>query len=329
MSKSKGNTIEPADGHQRERRRDPAPVGRRWSTIPTTSGSARPILQTTVDAYRKLRNTVRYLLGALAGFDDGRAPSPLDRDAAAGALHPAPPVGAGWPGPRGLRRLPLPGRGPAGARVLLRTTCRRCIFDIRKDSLYCDRPDAIRRRAARTVMDAVFERLTAWLAPADRPSPWKRPGRRASRTRGSNCLRVIPETPADWRNDAEAARWAKVQAVLRVVTGALEVERREKRIGGGAGGRARWSPAAADAFAAFDGLDAAEVFRTSGAELADGRRRGHGRGRASPTIPNAPAPGAACPTSAPTPPTPSSAPATRTPCAGGIPGRAEPSTSRY
>ena len=38
-------------------------------------------------------------------------------------------------------------------------------FDIRKDSLYCDRPDADRRRAARTVMDEVFLRLTAWLAP--------------------------------------------------------------------------------------------------------------------------------------------------------------------
>jgi isoleucyl-tRNA synthetase len=38
-------------------------------------------------------------------------------------------------------------------------------FDIRKDSLYCDRPDAIRRRACRTVLDAVFERLTAWLSP--------------------------------------------------------------------------------------------------------------------------------------------------------------------
>ncbi|HAV49890.1 MAG TPA: hypothetical protein DCX75_06855, partial [Brevundimonas sp.] len=38
-------------------------------------------------------------------------------------------------------------------------------FDVRKDSLYCDRPDAIRRRAARTVMHEVFLRLTAWLAP--------------------------------------------------------------------------------------------------------------------------------------------------------------------
>ena len=53
----------------------------------------KTILQTTVDAYRKLRNTVRYLLGALAGFDEaerGRA----RRHAAAGALHPAPAVGA-------------------------------------------------------------------------------------------------------------------------------------------------------------------------------------------------------------------------------------------
>ena len=52
----------------------------------------------------------------------------------------------------------------------------------------------------------------------------------------SNCLRVFPETPSAWANPAEAERWAKIQAVTSVVTGALEVERREKRMGAALGG---------------------------------------------------------------------------------------------
>jgi isoleucyl-tRNA synthetase len=78
----------------------------------------------------------------------------------------------------------------------------------------------------------------------------------------------MPETPADWRNDAEAARWAKVQQVTSVVTGAIEVERREKRIGAALEAAPQVHIEDADLRAAFEGLDAAEVFRTSQAALA-------------------------------------------------------------
>jgi isoleucyl-tRNA synthetase len=139
-------------------------------------------------------------------------------------------------------------------------------FDVRKDSLYCDRPDSERRRAARTVMDLVFERLTAWLSPLlsfTCEEAWI--------TRfpegGSNVLRVIPDTPAEWRNDAEAQRWAHVQRVLDAVTAALEVERREKRIGGALDAAPLAHVNDPALFAAFEGLDAAEVFRTSDARV--------------------------------------------------------------
>jgi isoleucyl-tRNA synthetase len=139
-------------------------------------------------------------------------------------------------------------------------------FDIRRDALYCDRPDALRRRACRTVMDAVFERLTAWLAPLT-PFTMEEAWTTRFPEAGSNCLRVIPTTPADWRNDAEAARWDKVQIVTRVVTGALEVERRDKRIGAALEAAPRVHIADPDLLAAFEGLDPAEVFRTSQASL--------------------------------------------------------------
>ena len=86
-------------------------------------------------------------------------------------------------------------------------------FDIRKDSLYCDRPDADRRRAARTVMDEVFMRLTAWLAPLT-PFTMEEAWTTRFPEGGTNCARVIPETPGQWRNPAEAERWAGVNTVL-------------------------------------------------------------------------------------------------------------------
>src|SRR5690606_7721257 len=137
---------------------------------------------------------------------------------------------------------------------------------VRKDSLYCDRPDSERRRAARTVMDAVFERLTAWLAPLV-PFTMEEAWTTRHPDAGSNCARVIPDTPAEWRNDAEAERWARVQRVLEVVTGALEIERREKRMGSALDAAPVVHLADPELFAALDGLDAGEVFRTSGATV--------------------------------------------------------------
>jgi isoleucyl-tRNA synthetase len=83
-------------------------------------------------------------------------------------------------------------------------------------------------------------------------------------------MRTIPETPAEWRNDAEAARWAKVQEVTRAVTGALEIERREKRIGAALEAAPKVWIGDPELLAAFAGLDPAEVFRTSQAELIAG-----------------------------------------------------------
>jgi len=103
-------------------------------------------------------------------------------------------------------------------------------FDVRKDALYCDPVDSVRRRAARTVLDQLFNCLTAWLAPVlvfTAEEAWL--------TRfphgASVHLRVFPDVPAAWRNVALGRRWERIRELRRVVTGALELERREKRIG--------------------------------------------------------------------------------------------------
>jgi isoleucyl-tRNA synthetase len=246
-----------------------AEIIRLWAAMIDYADDSRigkTILQTTSDAYRKLRNTIRYMLGALADMSPDAAVElsempPLERF----ILH---------------RLWELDGQVRAAyegylfqdvIRPLLdfcQNELSALFFDIRRDSLYCDRPDSVRRRAARTVMDAAFERLTAWLSPL---IPFTMEEAWLTRFPGahSNSLRTMPGTPAEWRNDAEAARWAKVQQVTSVVTGALEVERREKRMGAAleAAPRVCVTPELA---AAFDGLDPAEVFRTSAAALVAG-----------------------------------------------------------
>ena len=267
MSKSKGNTVEP----QTITKESGAEILRLWAAMVDYSEDQRigkTILATTTDAYRKLRNTTRYLLGALAGFTEEERVTdyadfpPLEKY----ILHRL------WELDRDVRAAYETYRFSDVVRPVIefcQGDLSTLFFDIRKDSLYCDAPNALRRRAYRTVLDYVFERLTIWLSPLTSFTMEE-----AWQTRfpdaGSNSLRVIPETPAAWKNDAEAARWAKVETVMSVVTGALEVERREKRIGSALEAAPVVHVADADLLAAFDGLDAAEVFRTSAATLVAG-----------------------------------------------------------
>ena len=266
MSKSRGNTTEP----QAVTKDSGAEILRLWVAMSDYSEDLRigkTILQTTIDSYRKLRNTLRYLLGALDGFDEAErvgleAMPPLERY----ILH---------------RLRTLDGQVRAAYQQhrydeVWRPVADFCAqelsalyFDVRKDALYCDAPRSMRRRAARTVMDACFERLTVWLSPI---APFTTEEAWAVRfpEAGSNALRVFPDTPESWDDPAEAERWGKVQAVLAGVTGALEVERREKRIGSALEAAPKVTLDDPALLAAFDGVDPAEVFRTSQAELVVG-----------------------------------------------------------
>ncbi|WP_425996702.1 isoleucine--tRNA ligase [Caulobacter sp. DWR1-3-2b1] len=271
MSKSKGNTVEP----QTITKESGAEILRLWAAMVDYSEDQRigkTILATTTDAYRKLRNTTRYLLGALAGFDEAERVTnygdfpPLEKF----ILHRL------WELDGQVRAAYETYRFADVTRPLIefcQGDLSTLFFDIRKDSLYCDRPDAMRRRAYRTVLDYVFERLTIWLSPLTSftmEEAWQTRFPEA----GSNSLRVIPETPAAWRNDAEAARWAKVGVVMSAVTSALEVERREKRIGSALEAAPVVYINDDGLLAAFKGLDAAEVFRTSQASIRNAATEG-------------------------------------------------------
>jgi isoleucyl-tRNA synthetase len=266
MSKSKGNTVEP----EAVMKESGAEIIRLWAAMVDYSDDQRigkTILATTTDAYRKLRNTIRYLLGALAGFSDaervphGQMP-PLERY----MLHRL------WALDADVRAAYAGYSFQDVVRPLLdfcQVELSALFFDIRRDALYCDRPDSLRRRAARTVMDEVFSRLTVWLSPLlafTMEEAWTTRFPDA----GSVSLRVFPETPGAWRDDDLAAQWADILTVLPAVTGALELARQEKQIGASLEAAPVVWIAEPKLMAAFEGLDPAEIFRTSAATLKAG-----------------------------------------------------------
>ena len=264
MSKSLGNVMVPEEVIKQYG----AEIIRIWvasSDYTEDLRISKEIIGSAVDAYRKLRNTLRYLLGALNGYSDAETIAAKDMpELERYVLH---------------RLAVLDGEiRDAYARFDFKAAWRRIMdfaslelsafyLDVRKDSLYCDAPDDNRRRAARTVMKEVLDRLTAWIAPVCVFTSEEVFLARNPDTDGSIHLTTFPETPSDWRDEALGEKWKKVRAVRRVVTGALEVERREKRIGASLEAAPVVYVADADLRAAYDGLDAAELFITSGATL--------------------------------------------------------------
>jgi len=228
MSKSLGNVISPLDLMQTRG----ADILRLWTVSADYSEDVRigeEILAGQADAYRRLRNTLRYLLGNLAGFSEAeRLPyeemPELERwvlHRLAGLDHLVREANAEFDFPRAYSAL----------HNFCATDLSAFYFDVRKDSLYCDRLDSPRRRAVRTVLDNLFSCLTAWLAPVlvfTTEEAWLT---RFPSEQGSVHLRRFPEVPEAWRDPALADKWERIRRVRRVVTGALEIERRDKRIG--------------------------------------------------------------------------------------------------
>jgi isoleucyl-tRNA synthetase len=230
MSKSLGNVISPQDVMKTHG----ADILRLWVVASDYSEDLRigaEILKHHADAYRRFRNTFRYLLGALDGFSDKeRLPESEMPELERWVLHR-------------LAEIDDQIRYTAGAYdfhhlyTALHQFCAVDLsafyFDVRKDALYCDHPTSLRRRAARTVLDQLFRNLTAWLAPIlcfTAEEAWlARPG--MSSEAESVHLRLFPEIPKSWRDDVLAAKWERLRRLRRVVTGALELERAAKRIG--------------------------------------------------------------------------------------------------
>ena len=186
------------------------------------------ILKGVADSYRRLRNTMRYMLGSLADFSEADRVAPADMpELERWVLHRLAELDTTVR--EGYARYDFQGVFQA-VFTFATVDLSAFYFDVRKDALYCD-GDTARRRAARTVLDILFHRITRWLAPMlcfTMEEVWLE---RFPDDESSIHLEDFVATPDDWRDDALAAKWAAVRRVRRVVTGALEVERTNKVIG--------------------------------------------------------------------------------------------------
>ena len=268
MSKSLGNTVAPQDVIKQSG----ADILRLWGLSSDYTEDLRigpQIIQSAVDAYRKLRNTLRYLLGNLAHYEPGFEVALSDMpELERWVLHRVAELDAEL-------RAAYNAFDFKKAYRLIADFCSNDLsaiyFDIRKDTLYCEAYSSVKRRAALSVLNTLFESLTAWLAPLlcfTAEEAWL--ARHGDAAGGSVHLQSFPEIPAEWRNDALGAKWEKIWAVRRVITGALEVERREKRIGSSLEAAPDIYIGDKELAAAAKGADWAEIAITSDAAIKTG-----------------------------------------------------------
>jgi len=267
MSKSLGNVVAPQDVI----RQSGADILRMWVCASDYADDLRigpEILKTTVETYRKLRNTLRWMLGNLAHF------RPEDRIA-----HAAMPE---------LERLMLDRLAEldplvrqayanfdfkrifAALSQFMTVDLSAFYFDIRKDALYCDPISSPTRKACLTVLDQIFRATVIWLAPMLPFTAEEAWTARDGAAEGSVHLELFPEVPAAWRDEALAEKWRSVRQVRRVVTGALELARADKKIGSSLEADPVVHISDPALLAALAGVDLAEAAITSGATVVAG-----------------------------------------------------------
>lgn len=262
MSKSQGNGMTPEEVIKTYG----ADILRLWVASVDYSDDVRigkDILKQLEDIYRRFRNTLRYLLGALDGFSTSEN---LEYDALPELekviLHK-------------LFTLQEKMNEISNSYDFadfyneLHQFCTNDLsafyFDIRKDCLYCDSPSSTKRRATRTVMSLVLDALTKWLAPvlsftAEEAYLFRNPEGK------SIHMEAFPNFPKEYKNDSLAEKWEKIRTYRSVMTGAIEVERAAKTIGSSL--QAELSIyATPEIIALFDGQDIAEIAITSKARM--------------------------------------------------------------
>ncbi len=267
MSKSLGNTVSLQDVVDQSG----ADILRLWvvgSDYFEDLRIGREIIKQNADIYRRLRNTLRYLLGNLDDFEESeKLPISEMPELERWVLHR-------------LAEVDLYFRKACADFKFhslfseLHNFCSVDLssfyFDIRKDSLYCDPRESLRRRAARTVLDILFDYLTAWLAPfvcftAEEAWQARHP------SSDSVHLRTFSKAPDEWLDGGLADKWSAIRDLRRVVTGALEVERAAKRMGSSLQANPLiYAPNSFhEAFQGFEAMEMADLFIASGAEFTE------------------------------------------------------------
>jgi isoleucyl-tRNA synthetase len=227
MSKSLGNTIAP----EQVVKQYGADILRLWVAQSDYTADLRigpEILKGVSDSYRRLRNTMRFVLGSLSETSESEKVEPKDMpELEQWILHRLSELDERVR--KGYSEYDFQGVFQS-VFTFATVELSSFYFDIRKDVLYCD-GDTLERRSSQSVLDHIFLRLTSWLAPVlvfTMEEVWleRYPGD------GSSIhLTDMPNTPKAWRNEELAKKWAIIRQARRAVTAALEVQRTEKVIG--------------------------------------------------------------------------------------------------
>jgi isoleucyl-tRNA synthetase len=266
MSKSIGNVVDPLKIIQESG----ADILRLWVASTDYFEDVRigkEVLAGTSDAYRKLRNTFRYLLGALADFDEAERIAPAEMpELERWVLHRLALLDAE------LRQAADDfefGRYTRALTNFANDDLSAFFFDIRKDSLYCDAPSAPKRRAYRTVLDIVFHALVRWLSPVlcfTTEEVW------ASRYPDADSVHLLewPEIEAGWRNTALGDKWELLRALRTRVTEAIEPMRRDKIVRSSLEAEVALTLAEPDLLGAVNSVDFDEICIVSGLAAGEG-----------------------------------------------------------
>jgi isoleucyl-tRNA synthetase len=264
MSKSIGNTVEP----QKVIKDSGADILRLWVCATDYADDQRigpEILKNTIETYRKLRNTVRWMLGTLHHFKPADAVAPAEMPELERLLLHELAVRADV-----IRKAYQEfdyKTVVATLSAFLNSELSAFYFDIRKDTLYCDPPSSLTRKAALTTIDLLCASVLKWLAPIlsfTAEESWRmyRPD-----AEPSVHLTLFPENLEKLRDDKLAAKWETIRNVRRVVTGALELERAAKNIGSSLEASPVIYVADRDMLATLFDVDLAEVCITSNYEV--------------------------------------------------------------
>ncbi|RUT27462.1 isoleucine--tRNA ligase [Asaia sp. W19] len=262
MSKSLGNVIAPKEVTDKLG----ADILRLWVVNSDSNEDLRignEILKQQGELYRRLRNTLRWLLGALDGYTPEEA-VPFDQlpELERYILHRLTELG-------GQIKQAVHTHQWVGVYPMLHGFCTTDLsafyFDVRKDALYCDAPSSQRRRAARTVLDILHRALATWLAPVlvfTAEEAWtSRFGEDSS-----VHLQSFLEPDPTWNDAALGERWNRLRALRRVITTELEGARRGGVIGSSL--EARLSlPLTEQEQAVFGDVDWAELAIVSQADI--------------------------------------------------------------
>jgi isoleucyl-tRNA synthetase len=270
MSKSVGNVVAP----QTVIKDSGADILRLWVAASDYSDDLRigkEILSTFIETYKKLRNTIRWMLGSLAHFKPEERVAPADMpELERLMLHrlaELDPIVQDAYKTFDFKKI------VAALSHFMTSDLSAFYFDIRKDTLYCDPLSSHARKSALTAIDYICDAILKWFAPIlafTCDEAWIEYRGQDANHSVSVHLETFPEGLAGLRDDALAARWDKIRDARRVVTGALEIERAQKRIGSSLEAAPKVFVADEALRGLLESMDFAEICITSDIEVLDG-----------------------------------------------------------